>query len=143
MSSILKVSLPLHFPTKRNCAKPCGCAVLLRASPFLLLAHQLRAAARHYHSGCPSLSTLISPARGSVVAWPLLCKNVQRCPPTRTAASAPPRCSALLGCHSRSPRVVCFFRSALERHREDWSRGHATALPRAGLMRVEREGHQE
>ena len=27
-------------------------------------------------------------------------------PPTRTAASAPPRCSAPLGSHSRSPRVV-------------------------------------
>ena len=40
------------------------------------------------------------------MAWPLSCKNASRCPPTRTAASAPPRCSALLGSHSRSPRVV-------------------------------------
>ena len=55
---------------------------------------------------CSSLSTLTSPARGSVVAQPQSSKNASRCPPTRTAASAPPRCSALLGSHSRSPRVV-------------------------------------
>ena len=86
-------------------------AVLRRASPFLLLAHRLRAAARHYYSGCPSLSTLISPGSrlrcgtASVAQEHLKMSSYPR-PPTRTAASAPPRCSAPLGSHSRSPRVV-------------------------------------